>query len=78
MIFYGIHVYFVTDIESTATRVLRKAFLQKPTQDQIKETVDEWIIAVAEACDNHRSLYKVKTILNIQVIDFFVEVEQWQ
>lgn len=53
MIFYGIHVYFVTDIESTATRVLRKAFLQKPTQDQIKETVDEWIIAVAEACDNH-------------------------
>lgn len=77
MTFYGIHVYFVTDIESTATRVLRKAFLQEPTQDQINQTVHEWIIAVAEACDNHKSLYKVKTILDIQVIDFIVEVEQW-
>ncbi|MCA6430211.1 MAG: hypothetical protein IM613_12320 [Cytophagales bacterium] len=74
--FYALEVSFLTDIfESRQTIVLKQAWLQQPTQEQIDATVQRWIANVAEACDQSKCLYKIAKILSVKVIDFIVEIE---
>lgn len=76
MTFYAIRVSFLSDIcDSPDSVVLRKAFLSLPSQEEINATVEQWVIDVANACDNKKLLYKVSKILSVKVIDFIVEVE---
>lgn len=76
MTFYGLSVSFLSDIcESPDSVVLRKAFFSVPSQEQIDKTVEQWVIDVANACDNKKLLYKVSKILSVKIIDFIVEVE---
>ena len=76
MTFYAIHVSFLSDVcESRDSVVLRKAFLSIPSQEEIDSTVNQWVIDVANACDNKKLLYKVSKILSVKIIDFIVEVE---
>ncbi len=75
MTFYALKVRYLPDIcESPEITILRRAWLQEPTQEQIDVTVQQWVANMSEACDQSRSLYKVKQILSVIVIDFIVEV----
>ncbi len=75
IIFYALKVRYLPDIcESPEITVLRRAWTQEPTQEQIDTTVQQWVVNMAKACDESRSLYKVKQILSVRVIDFIVEV----